>query len=146
MPKDALRVTHSDTGVQHLVRSHRWLISSAVRNTRGFEWTCEELFLIWTVRLLSKPWLNYALLRLHNVWRWQQNFEKGKKQCYQGITKQLLHAVTGFNGLCTPAVANGTLGFASGAISPPRMYKTPWTPSHGVQQLYTGIPLIVAFS
>ena len=33
-------------GVHHLDRSHRWSISSAVRNTRGFEGTGEELFLI----------------------------------------------------------------------------------------------------
>ena len=106
------------TGVHHLDRSHRWPISSTVRNTG------EELFLIWTVRLLIKPWLNYALLRLNNVWRCQQNFEKRNNnvtKVYQNNCCTLWLGSMGFvhpRWQMVPSVANGTLGFALGAISP----------------------------
>ena len=53
----------------------------------------------------------------------------------QRYNKTIVAKVTGVHGFCTPARGIGTLGFASGAIFPHRVYER-HGPHHSVQQLY----------
>ena len=105
------------TGVHHLDRSQRWSISSALYETTAGS---RELFL---VRLLIKQWI----VRRNNVWRWQQNFEK-RNNNYTKV-KQNNCCTLWLGSIVLYTLGGSALGFASGVISPPRVYKTQWTPS-----------------